>query len=458
MTGAKPDLSALSALRAREELLRGAFSAEDLTRACLDQIAAREPEIGAWAFVDEAFALLQARAADAHRKSGRPTGPLHGIPVGLKDIIDTRGMPTENGTAIDAGRRPLEDATVVQKLREAGAVILGKTVTTELAVYAPGKTRNPHDSNRTPGGSSSGSAAAVAANMVPLALGTQMNGSVIRPASFCGVVGFKPTRGMISRRGVLVQSPFLDTVGTFSRTIEDAAILGDVIAGHDPADQGSEFQPRPDLLKLATSRPPVTPVLALVRSPVWDRADDDVNAGFAELGAALGPILQEVELPREYAAGHDWHRTIMLADIATTIGRYADKNPQILSQQLRDMIEEGSRVHAIDYARAQHGISTLNAGLELLFERYDALVTPAAPGEAPVGLDSTGDPVFSTLWTACGVPALNLPLLTGGHGLPIGVQLVGRRHYDGRLLRTARWLERLLAETGHPSLHSGEAA
>jgi Asp-tRNA(Asn)/Glu-tRNA(Gln) amidotransferase A subunit family amidase len=181
--------------------------------------------VQAWAYLDTDQAMLQARAVDAWRRSGRPIGALHGIPVGVKDIIDTRDMPTENGTPLDAGRRPAQDAIVVQRLRAAGAVILGKTVTTELAVYTPGKTRNPHDPRRTPGGSSSGSAAAVSAGMAPLALGSQTNGSVIRPASFCGVVGYKPSRGLVPRRGVLTQSPTLDTIGTFSRTLEDAALL-----------------------------------------------------------------------------------------------------------------------------------------------------------------------------------------------------------------------------------------
>lgn len=444
----KSQLADLTALAARDEIARGAVKAVELAQACLQRIAEREPEVRAWAHVDPDHVLRQAEAADRARASGRPIGPLHGVPVGIKDIIDTRDFPTENGTPFDSGRRPAADAAVVLRLREAGAIIMGKTVTTELAVYSPGKTRNPHDPGRTPGGSSSGSAAAVAAGMVPLALGSQTNGSVIRPASFCGVVGFKPSRGLVSRRGVLVQSPALDAIGTFARTIEDTALVGDAIAGHDDRDPGSVNAAQPDLLALATSRPPVRPSLALVHSPVWEKAQPEVREGFAELADAVRDRMVEVELPEPFGRAHDWHRAVMLADIARSYRRYYDKHPAGLSEKLRGMIEEGLQVRAVDYANALDGMAVLNAGLEKLFERYEAIVTPAAPGEATSGLESTGDPAFSTLWTYCGVPALTLPLLTGPNGMPVGVQLVGRRFYDGRLLRTARWLSNLLREEG----------
>jgi Asp-tRNA(Asn)/Glu-tRNA(Gln) amidotransferase A subunit family amidase len=437
----KAYLADMTALQARDEIARGAVKSVDIVEACLERIGEREPQVQAWTHLDPEYALRQAKAADASRASGRPTGPLHGVPVGIKDIIDTRDFPTENGTPFDAGRRPTADAAVVERLRAAGAIILGKTVTTELAVYTPGKTRNPHDPGRTPGGSSSGSAAAVAAHMVPLALGTQTNGSVIRPASFCGAVGFKPSRGLISRRGVLVQSPPLDAVGTFSRSIDDAALLADALAGYDERDGASLAFAAPQLLATAQSSPPVRPTLAMVKSPVWNKAEEPVRGGFAELAEALGPAADEVELPEAFARGHDWHRTIMLADIARHFARYYDRDPAGLSDRLRSMVEEGLTVRAIDYNRALDGIAMLNAGLEKLFERYDAIVTPAATGEAPEGLGSTGDPVFCTLWTCCGTPALTLPLLTGPNGMPVGVQLVGRRNYDGRLLRTAKWLE-----------------
>lgn len=435
------DLTDLNVLDMRERMSRGEFSAEELTRACLDRTAAREDEVQAWAWLDPDHALAQARALDSWRKSGRAIGPLHGIPVGVKDIIDTREMPTENGTLLDAGRRPAVDAAVVQRIREAGAVILGKTVTTELAVYTPGKTQNPHDPERTPGGSSSGSAAAVAAGMVSLALGSQTNGSVVRPASFCGVVGYKPSRGLVSRYGALAQSPTLDTIGAFARTIEGAALLIDVIAGHDPRDRGSLMAGRPDLLALAQSRPPVKPALALVRSPVWDRAGDDVRAGFEKVRQAFGDAVQEIELPDIFTRAHDWHRTVNMAELARNYARYFDLDSSALSERLRGLYEEGLAIRAVDYICALDGMAVLNQGLDSIFDRFDAIVTPAAPGEAPLGLDSTGDLAFNSIWTFCGVPALSLPLLTGSNGMPVGIQLVGGHLHDGRLLRTARWVQ-----------------
>jgi Asp-tRNA(Asn)/Glu-tRNA(Gln) amidotransferase A subunit family amidase len=437
--GSGERLADLSALEARNEIARGAVKAVELAEACLARIAEREPEVAAWTYIDRELVMKQAEAADRNRASGRPIGPLHGVPVGLKDIIDTRDMPTENGTLCDQGRRPTEDAAVAHRLRAAGAIILGKTVTTELAVFTPGKTRNPHDSSRTPGGSSSGSPAAVAAGMVPLAVGTQTNGSVIRPASFCGVVGFKPTRGLISRHGILPQSPPLDQVGTFGRTIEDAALIADVLAGYDARDRGTLLVAPPDNLATAMSRPPVKPALAFVKTPVWEKAQEEVRGGFAELAAAFQDDIDEMELPQPFDQAHAWHKAINLADLARYYGGYYDRGPTLLSERLRGMIEEGQTVRAVEYNRALDGMSALNAGLERLFERYDAILTPAAAGEAPVG-EATGDPAFCTIWTYCGVPAITLPLLAGPNNMPVGVQLVGRRLYDGRLLRTARWL------------------
>jgi len=448
MAPRRAGLADLTALQARDEIARGAVKAVDLAEACIERIAAREPEVQAFEHFDPDYVIRQAEAADRYRGTGRPTGPLHGVPVGLKDIIDTRDLPTGNGTPLDSGRRPSRDAANVERLRAAGAIILGKTVTTELAVFTPGKTRNPHDPARTPGGSSSGSAAAVAAGMAPLAIGTQTNGSVIRPASFCGVVGFKPSRGLVSRRGILVQSAPLDSVGTFSRTIEDAALLTDVLAGYDEGDPQTILAAAPNLLGIATSRPPVKPSFALVRSPVWDKAGDDVRQGFAELAETLGDRATDIDLPEPFDRAHEWHRAINYADLAKNYGRYYERDKSLLSERLRGMIEEGMSISAVDYNRAVDNMAVLNAGLEKLFERYDVILTPAAAGEAPSGLEATGDPSFSTLWTYCGVPALTLPLLTGSNGMPIGVQLVGRRLHDGRLLRNARWLSETLSAEG----------
>ena len=450
---AKTALADLDASDARARIGRGEIRSVELVEACLERIAEREPAVCAFAHLDRGHALKQAEFLDRYRATGQPLGALHGVPVGIKDIIDTADMPTENGTVLDSGRRPQEDATVVARLRAAGAVILGKTVTTELAVYSPGPTRNPHDPERTPGGSSSGSAAAVAARMVPLAVGTQTNGSVVRPAAFCGVVGFKPSRGMISRAGALVQSPILDAVGVFARSVADAALICDAIAGHDARDRATRLAAPPALSKLAESRPPVQPSLAFVKSPVWDQAEPGTAEAFAELCAELGDDVAEIDLAAPFAEAHRLHGALMLADIARNYARYTERGWDRISERLRGMIEEGRTVLATDYAEAIDRIELLNALLEQVFERFDAIVTPAAPGEAPLGLQSTGSPAFCTIWTYCGVPAVTLPLLVGPNRMPVGVQLVGRRGHDGRLLRTANWLvERLSQEAGEGAM------
>jgi Asp-tRNA(Asn)/Glu-tRNA(Gln) amidotransferase A subunit family amidase len=430
----------LGGVAAVRQIRGGKVSSEELTRACLARIEAREPEVQAWAFLDPEHALRQAKAADEWRKRGRPLGRLHGLPVGVKDIVDTADMPTENGTVLHAGRRPRQDATLVSLLRAAGAVILGKTVTTELAVYGPNQTRNPHNPEHTPGGSSSGSAAAVADGMVPLAVGTQTNGSVIRPASFCGVYGFKPSHGLIPRTGVLAQSPPLDTVGVMATDLEGLAFLAEPLMAFDAKDPASQPRARPQLLEVLHAAPPVPPKLAFVRSPVWDQAAEDTKAGFAELVEALGERAEEAALPASFDDAIEIHRTIMEADLAKSFAREYDRGRDQLSARLCEMIEAGQRVLAVDYNRALERAAALNAALDHLFQQYDAILTPAAPGEAPSGLSSTGSPVFCTTWTLCGVPAVTLPLLRGASGMPIGVQLVGEKGDDARLLRTARWL------------------
>lgn len=444
----QPEFSGLGVAGMRDLLTAGKVTSEAMVAACLARIDEREPSVGAWAFLDRDLALAEARRADERRRSGRPVGALNGVPVGVKDIIDTADMPTGNGTPLDSGRRPRRDAAVVARLRAAGAVILGKTVTTELAFMHPAGTRNPHDAGHTPGGSSSGSAAAVAALMVPAALGTQTNGSMIRPASFCGVVGYKPSFGLVPRTGILMSSAELDTPGVFARSVEDAALIADAIAGFDDGDPATTPAAPPHLYELAASRPPVRPSFAFVKSPVWDRADPETREGFAQLAAALGDACEEVPLPDVFAEAIPAHRAVMLAGIARNYRTYAERGGDGLTATLRDGIAAGRGVSAVDYLSALDWRTVLNTGLERIFERYDAILTPAAPGEAPRGLDTTGNPVFCTTWQFCGVPAVTLPLLEGPNGLPVGVQLVGRRNHDGRLLRTARWLMDFMASDG----------
>jgi len=430
-----------SAADAARAIRDGVLSSEELVQACLERIREIEPRVQAWTYLDEHHAMAQARAADAWRREGRPTGPLHGVPVGVKDIFDTADMPTENGSVLYAGRTPSRDATVVAMLRGAGAVILGKTVTTEFAFRAPGKTRNPHDPEHTPGGSSSGSAAAVAAGMVPLAIGSQTNGSVIRPAAFCGVLGFKPTHGLIPRHGMFMLSGTLDTVGLFARTVGDLALLAEQLVGYDERDPDTRPRARIPFAEVAAEEPPLPPMLAFVKTPHWERADEETKAAFAELIEHLGDRVEEIELSPSAAEAWEWHRTIMEAEMAANLEREWEKGRDLLSESLRAQLERGREVRALDYQRAVARVRPMYESFVELFEqRYDAILTPTAPGTAPKGLASTGDPAFCTLWTLCGMPAVSLPLLQGTNDLPLGIQLVGPRHGDARLLRTARWL------------------
>jgi Asp-tRNA(Asn)/Glu-tRNA(Gln) amidotransferase A subunit family amidase len=436
---------ALSAADAAQAIARGQISSVELVQACLAHIKSVEPAVQAWTFLDPEYALQQARAADGFRLTGASIGPLHGVPVGLKDIIDTADMPTENGSVLCAGRTPSRDAAVTRMLKAAGAVVLGKTVTTEFATRHPGKTRNPHDPGHTPGGSSSGSAAAVAASMVPLALGSQTGGSVIRPASYCGVFAIKPTHGLIPRTGMFQLSRSLDHVGLFARTLEDLALGLEQVAGYDEGDPDSRPRPRVPYRAIAAEPPPLEPLFAFVKTPRWSQVAPDAQDAFGELVAHLGDRAEEVDLFEGEAI--EWARIVTDAEVAVNLDREWTHGRDKLSAGLRARIERGREVLARDYLQARARVPELISGYTELFEqRYDAILTPAAPGTAPKGLESTGDPMFNTVWTLCGMPAVTVPLMSGANGLPLGVQLVGPRHGDGRLLRTARWLvERLAA-------------
>ena len=440
------NLYVLPATDAARLIRDGIISSEQLVESCLARIDEVDPQVQAWAFLDRAYALEQARAADERRLSGAAIGPLHGVPVGIKDIFDTADMPTEYGSAIYAGRTPSRDATIVSRLRAAGAVIMGKTVTTEFAYFSPGKTRNPHSPEHTPGGSSSGSAAAVGANMVPLAVGSQTNGSTIRPAAYCGIVGFKPTHGLISRHGALMLSRTLDHVGLFANSVDDIALLAEQLVGYDEHDADTVPRARIPFVDVSAEDPPLPPVFAFIKTPVWGRADEETREGFAEIIEDLNVQVEEVELFPSAQDGWQWHQTIMAAEMAINLEREWTHGRDLLSEQLVGQIGRGHETRAPDYLRALNRISLITQSfLELFEQRYDAILTPAAPGGAPKGIDSTGDPSFCTLWTLCGMPAISVPLLQSSDGLPIGVQLVGPRYGDARLLRTARWLAAKMA-------------
>ncbi|ADZ69028.1 amidase [Polymorphum gilvum] len=439
-------LLALDTLTLRDRLASGAVRAGELARACISRVAEREGEVQAWAWLDEEHVMAEAARLDALRTSGRPIGPLHGLPVALKDVIDTARIPTENGTALDAGRVPVEDATVVRRLKAAGALIMGKTVTAELAFLHPGKTRNPHDPGHTPGGSSSGSAAAVAAGMVPLALGTQTGGSVIRPAAYCGIVGFKPSFGAIPRTGILQQSPTLDTVGVFATSVEAAALLAETLFCDDPADRSTRPTPPPRLLDTALARAPVRPTLALLpKLPVDPLPDQDTAGAFAELSGLLGEAGFEIALPPMFGDALRQREIINFAEMAKCYYSYERRGRDALSEETLAAIDAGKAIPARDYLSALDWPGILNSALDEIFDRCDAIAMPSTPGAAPKGLASTGPSAFNGLWTLCGTPVVTLPLFAAPNGLPMGLQLIGRRGDDARLLRTARWLGAHLA-------------
>ena len=448
------DLHLLTARELVPALAEGAISAVDLASACLQRVAEREPIVQAFETLDPDYVLEQAALLDDWRLKGRLLGPLHGIPVALKDIIDTGDMPTQNGLVQDAGRRA-RDASIVEKLRAAGALIFGKTTTTEAAYYQPAKTRNPHNVAHTPGGSSAGSAAAIADFMVPLAVGTQTNGSIIRPASFCGVVGFKPGFGQIARTGILKAAPSLDQVGTFTRSVFDAALLADVLCGHDGVDESVVPMPAPQLARIAAEKVPVRPVFAFVAPPGWNDAPPDARAAFAELCDILGDQIDVVELPAIFDECLKMQQVVMAVEMSRHLGHYGEGGAPI-SEHLRKIIADGRAISAHDYLAARDWQGVLRSGLDQVFSRYNAILTPATYGEAPASLAQTGDPRACTLWSFTGLPAVTLPLLVGASALPIGVQLVGEKNKDGHLLRTANWLVDSLNGTESQGRAEGE--
>jgi len=419
----------LSAAEAARRIARGELTSEALVASCLERIAAREQAVQAWAWLDADLALRQARALD--REPARR--PLHGVPVGIKDIFDTADMPTEYNSPIYRGHRPKWDAACVALLRRGGCVVLGKTVTTEFAHVHPGKTRNPHNPAHTPGGSSSGSAAAVADHMVPLALGTQTGGSVIRPAAFCGAVGCKPSFNTINRAGLKFAAESLDTIGVFSRSAEDAALGLHVLSG----------RALPDFKQTGARKPRV----GLCRTPRWRDADAETHAAIERAAAQLakaGARVADFELPEGGAALFEEHGKIMNYESARALAWEYLNHPDKISAALRPRIEEGWQISREAYDAARSLARDCRRRLADRMADYDFLITPSAPGEAPATLETTGSSVFNRVWTLLGVPCVTLPFGTGPHKVPLGVQLVGPFDGDSALLAWAHWAERAL--------------
>ncbi len=402
----------------------GEFSSVQLIESCLERIHEREPEVGAWAHFDETLVLNAARTADATS----PRSPLHGIPFGVKDIIDTSELPTECGTPIHAGRRPLEDASCVARMKAAGAVMMGKTVSTEYALYHPGKTRNPLNLEHTPGGSSSGSGAAVGDFMVPIAFGSQTAGSLIRPASFCGVCAFKPTHGDTDLSGVLSLEPSFDTLGFMGRSFDDLATFSAIV--HDltpqPLADGIGCRPR----------------IGLCRTPMWSRAEQASIAAFEDAAdqlAVFGAEIDEVGLPAAFDDLLDTHATILRAALPRSLGEDYRNHKDLMSQVLRTMIEDGIAVPEAHEEALRSHAKECRATVNDIFGNWHAFLCPSVMGEAPEGIGATGSPVFQAMWTLLHVPIAGIPGAVGPTGLPVGIQLVGRRGHDQTILRLAKW-------------------
>ena len=416
------DLLKLTATRAVNLIQAGTLHSRDLMDAYLDRIASHNPGIQAFAHFD----ADQARTAAA---AARP-GPLRGIPIGVKDVLDTADMPSQYGSPIWAGWHPKADSAPVAWARAAGGVVIGKTVTTEFATRKPGPTMNPANPGHTPGGSSSGSAAGVGAGLFPLAYGTQTAGSIIRPAAFCGVVGYKPTYGMISRIGMKLMSDSLDTVGVIARTVADCALFAGAVSGRDLGD--------PD------AKPGPPPRIGICRSPVWNMAAPETHSLMDRVTEALsrtGASVTHRELPAAFNALTDAHPIIMNNESARALGWELAHHPDQISEVLRERLTFGLNQTPAALENAYEVFASTQRAFPSAMDGLDILVTPSAPGEAPKGLEWTGDPAFNAIWTALHVPCVTVPAGTGPNGLPLGIQIVGRRGDDRAVLAWARWVE-----------------
>lgn len=429
-------LYALSLEEASAGIRSRRFTCVGYTEALLARIASLDESIQAWVWIEPEEALKAARRCDERLDAGAEPRPLEGLPVGVKDIFATAGIPTQMGTPAFAGHVPAESAEVIRRLEAGGGFVMGKTVTTECAFLSPGATRNPWNLRHTPGGSSSGSAAAVAAGFVPAALGTQTNGSVIRPAAFCGVVGFKPTQGLVPITGALTFSHTLDQPGVLARSVRDAAGFAAALSS-----DGAPLLP-------AMPVRGTPPRLAAVRTPVWGQAEEHAQRMFAENIAALrkgGVSVEERELPDSFALAHRAIRTIMAVEAAFNLEALQRDKAPLLSPTLKEFLVEGQGHAAPAYLQALKVRRDLMAELAGFLAPYDALVTPPTTGEAPATLEQTGNPVFCSIWSLCGVPAVTIPVGLGPRGLPLGLQFVGTSGGDGRVLCAAHWCEELFA-------------
>ena len=424
------ELNRLTATEAARQIAAGKITSEQLVRACLDRIAARDGEVRAWVHCDPDAAIAQARAID---RAGA-TGMLASVPVAFKDVIDTADMPSQYNSPIYRGHQPRTDAACVAVVRNAGGIALGKTVTTEFASRVPGPTRNPHNLAHTPGGSSSGSAAAVADFMAPLAFGTQTGGSTIRPAAYCGIVGYKPSFGTINRAGLKALAESLDTIGTLARSVEDCALLVHAVSARVMPDFGAA--------------PLHAPRIGLCRTSRWGDASPDTQALIESTAAVLsrkGAAVREIDLPRDFDRLYEEQMLIMNFEAARGLAWERFTHPELLSDHLRQTLAAAAAMPREKYDGAMRHAHACRQVITELLADLDALLTPSAPGEAPAGIESTGSSLFNRNWTLLGVPCVTIPAGRGMDGLPLGVQFVGAYDEDERVLLCAEWARRTLA-------------
>ncbi len=426
----------------------GQFSSEQLVSQYFARIDETNDVINAWAYLDREGALERARQADWFRKSGRSLGVLHGVPVGIKDIIDVRGMPTGLGNAHLGGTIAKDSARIVEFLLEAGVVIIGKTATCELGYMTPAETTNPNNVEYSPGGSSAGSAAAVAARHVPLSIGSQTGGSVIRPASYCGTFGFKPSRGIVSRVGFFQTSKTLDQVGVFATNLEDAALLSDVIGGLDQRDDASYDWPRPQIYKGVKADAPIEPSFCWFEMPYHDQCSHDVLEAIEGIVEMLGDQVDRLPVAPELVSLTEVHKLIYDYEISRNLAPFIEKNAEILSVELKGAYERGIMITKTQY----HDALDVKLSSERFFEQhywdYDAIIAPSATGIAPLLSErNTGSAINSLIWTLGGLPCLTLPLFLGDRDMPFGMQLIGGKQQDDRLFRTSAWLQKFLQNT-----------
>jgi Asp-tRNA(Asn)/Glu-tRNA(Gln) amidotransferase A subunit family amidase len=400
-----------------------------------------EKDVKAWAYFDKKFLLEKAQEADEYRKSGKPLGLLHGIPVAIKDIIGTVEMPTECGTNIRKGKSYSQNAEIIDLLISEGAIVMGKTSTSELAFLGPPKTTNPHDYSRTPGGSSSGSAASVASYMAPLSVGSQTGGSVIRPASYCGVVGYKPSYGLISRNGVLRTSHTLDHIGMFGRNVEDVALLAKVLIKKDKHDSASIHYSSENILAETKKGPLFEPKFIFYKTEYWKIIEKKSRDAFEYFIKSFKNI-DVFDTPSYFKDIHKYHKIIHETDLANNFSVYYKKFKPKLSKYMQDAISRGNKYSAKEYAEAIDFRKQSYESYQEVFEDYHGVLMPSSPGVAPKGLKSTGTAEFNKVWSYLGTPCISLPLLEGENKLPLGLQLIGDRYDDHRFLGVARWLEK----------------